>query len=130
MAGEASGDMHGASLVAAMTALDPELHFFGVGDKALAAHGVDILYHSNQLAVVGIVEVLTHWREIRAALNGLSRRLQDTPPSLLVLIDFPDFNLILAKRAKKTRHPDLLLYQPPGLGLAERSGADHRPAGG
>lgn len=112
VAGEASGDMHGAGLVAAMTALDPELRFFGVGDQALASQGVDLLYHSRQLAVVGIVEVLTHWREIRAALNGLSRRLKDTPPGLLILIDFPDFNLILAKRAKKLGIPVFYYISP------------------
>lgn len=112
VAGEASGDMHGAALVAAMKARDPHLHFFGVGDKALAAQGVDLLYHSRQLAVVGIVEILTHWREIRAALDGLSRGLRDTRPGLLILIDFPDFNLILAKRAKKLGIPVFYYVSP------------------
>lgn len=112
VAGEASGDMHGAALVAAMKALDPELHFSGVGDKALAVQGVDLLYHSHQIAVVGIVEVLTHWREIRAALNVLRRRLLERPPCLLILIDFPDFNLILAKRAKKLGIPVFYYISP------------------
>ena len=112
VAGEASGDMHGAGLVAAMTALDPDLHFCGVGDKALAAQGVDLLYHSRQLAVVGVVEVLSHWREIRAAFNGLSCRLRDTRPSLLILIDFPEFNLILARRAKKLGIPVFYYVSP------------------
>jgi len=112
VAGEASGDMHGAGLVAAMTALDPELHFSGVGDQALAAQGVEILYPSRQLAVVGIIEVLSHWREIRAALNGLTRQLKDKRPSLLILIDFPDFNLILAKRAKKLGIPIFYYISP------------------
>ena len=112
VAGEASGDMHGAGLVAAMSALDPDLHFFGVGDKALAAQGVDLLYHSRQLAVVGIVEVLTHWREIRAAFNGLCRRLRDTRPGLLILIDFPDFNLMLARRAKRLGIPVFYYVSP------------------
>lgn len=112
VAGEASGDMHGARLVAAMTALDPDLRFYGVGDRDLAAQGVDILYPASQLAVVGIVEVLAHWREIREALNGLSARLQACPPSLLILIDFPDFNLMLAKRAKKLGIPVFYYISP------------------
>lgn len=112
VAGEASGDMHGAALVAAMSSLDPALHFSGVGDKALAAQGVEILYPSRQLAVVGIIEVLSHWREIREALNGLTRRLHDKRPSLLILIDFPDFNLILAKRAKRLGIPIFYYISP------------------
>lgn len=112
VAGEASGDMHGAALVAAMSALNQEIHFSGVGDKALAAQGVEILYPARQLAVVGIIEVLSHWREIREALNGLTRQLQDKRPSLLILIDFPDFNLILAKRAKKLGIPIFYYISP------------------
>ncbi|MDD5759448.1 MAG: lipid-A-disaccharide synthase [Desulfobulbaceae bacterium] len=112
VAGEASGDMHGAALVAAMSFFKPDLHFSGVGDKALAAQGVEILYPSRQLAVVGIIEVLSHWREIRAALNGLTRQLRDKSPSLLILIDFPDFNLILARRAKKLGIPIFYYISP------------------
>ena len=112
VAGEASGDMHGAGLVAAMKRLDPTLRFFGVGDSALAAQGVEILYPARQLAVVGIVEVLSHWREIRAALVGLTNRLKARPPSLLILIDFPDFNLLLARRAKRLRIPIFYYISP------------------
>jgi lipid-A-disaccharide synthase len=120
VAGEASGDMHGASLVHAMTTLEPNLRFCGVGDQALAAQGVEILFPARQLAVVGLVEVLSHWREIRAALNGLTRRLRQRPPSLLILIDFPDFNLILARRAKKLNIP-IFYYVSPQV-WAWRSG--------
>jgi len=112
VAGEASGDMHGAALVAAMKNLDPSLRFVGIGDQALAGQGVDILYYSRQIAVVGIAEVLTHWRAIRAALNGLLRRLADDPPQLLILIDFPDFNLLLARQAKKLGIPVFYYISP------------------
>jgi len=112
VAGEASGDMHGAGLVAAMRDLDHNLHFSGIGDQALAAQGVDILYPAKQLAVVGLIEVFSHWREIRSALNGLTRRLHALRPALLILIDFPDFNLILAKRAKKLGIPILYYISP------------------
>lgn len=112
VAGEASGDMHGAALVAAMKGLDPNLHFLGIGDQALAGQGVNILYRSRTIAVVGIAEVLTHWRPIRDALSGLSRRLADNPPRLLILIDFPDFNLILARRAKKLGIPVFYYISP------------------
>lgn len=112
MAGEASGDMHGARLVTAMKALEPGLTFCGVGGKDLAACGVDILYHSSRLAVVGLVEVFSHLGDIRAALNGLTERLRQKRPSLLILIDFPDFNLILAKRAKRVGIPVFYYISP------------------
>ena len=112
VAGEASGDMHGAGLVRAMTALVPTLKFLGVGDQALAAQGVEILFPARQLAVVGLVEIFSHWREIRAALNGLTRRLKERPPSLLILIDFPDFNFILARRAKRLSIPIFYYISP------------------
>ena len=98
--GEASGDMHGARLVEAMRARRPELTFCGMGGPALAAAGVEILFDASRLAVVGVVEVLAHGKDILAARATLVRRLKRRP-TLLILIDYPDFNLLLAKKAKK-----------------------------
>ena len=100
VAGEASGDMHGAKLVAAMRERAPDIRVCGIGGPALAAQGVDILYDSSRLAVVGIVEVISHFRFIREAMQALEKRLREHPPRLLILIDYPDFNLILAKKAR------------------------------
>ena len=112
VAGEASGDLHGAGLVAAMRAQEPGLAFCGVGGEALARQGVEILYQAGQLAVVGIVEVFSHWRAIRAAMRGLASRLRERRPDLLILIDFPDFNLLLARRAKALGVPVFYYVSP------------------
>lgn len=112
VAGEASGDLHGAGLVAALRKHLPGLSVCGVGGPALAGQGVEILYDSSRLAVVGIVEVLSHLRFIRAAMAALERRLKERPPGLLILIDYPDFNLILAKKAKKLGIPVLYYISP------------------
>jgi lipid-A-disaccharide synthase len=112
VAGEASGDMHGAKLVAAMREQAPDLAVCGIGGPALAAQGVEILYDSAQLAVVGIVEVISHLGFIREAMHALEKRLREQPPRLLILIDYPDFNLILAKKAKQLGIPVFYYISP------------------
>jgi len=112
VAGEASGDMHGAKLVAAMREQVPNLAVCGIGGPALAVQGVEILYDSSRLAVVGIVEVISHFRFIREAMQALEKRLREQPPRLLILIDYPDFNLILAKKARRLGIPVFYYISP------------------
>ena len=112
VAGEVSGDMHGARLVAAIRRRWPEAEVCGIGGRALADQGVEILYDSSRLAVVGILEVVGHFRYIRQAMLALEKRLHEQPPHLLILIDYPDFNLILARKAKKLGIPVFYYISP------------------
>lgn len=112
VSGEASGDMHGAHLIAELRRADPTLTFFGMGGEAMRAAGVEIIYDAANLAVVGILEVLAHLRDIRAALTLLTERMRQEQPVLLILIDYPDFNFILAKRAKKLKIPVFYYISP------------------
>lgn len=112
VAGEASGDMHAAALVEAMRALRPQLHFCGMGGSELQAVGVELLCDAARLAVVGAVEVLSHLGDILRAHRTLVRRLQERRPALLILIDYPDFNLLLAARARKLGIPILYYISP------------------
>lgn len=112
VAGEASGDMHGAKLVEAMRRKDPDLLFCGVGGEALRQAGVEILYEAAKIAVVGIIEVFSHLRDIRHTLNGLIARVREQPPDLIILIDFPDFNLLFAKKVKKHGIPIFYYISP------------------
>ena len=112
VAGEASGDMHGASLVAAIRRRDPDVLFSGVGGAALAEQGMEILFDAAKLGVIGLLEVFRHLPEIRQALRILEQRLRQEKPDLLILIDFPDFNLILAKKAKKLKIPVFYYITP------------------
>lgn len=101
IAGEASGDLHGGKLVTEVKKRDSEIRFFGIGGNEMQKAGVDVLVDSAGLAVVGIVEVLVHRKVIFAALDKMKSILKDDPPDLLLLIDYPDFNLRLAKYAKE-----------------------------
>lgn len=113
VAGESSGDLHGSNLLRAAAELDPQLQFFGVGGDRMRAAGCRIVFPSDQLSVMGLVEVfgqlprlLARFRQLKAILRG------DERPDLLILIDFPDFNLRLAKVAKRLGIPVLYYISP------------------
>lgn len=111
--GEASGDLHGANLINAVTRLSPATRFFGVGGRRMAAAGCEILIPGEELAVMGIVEVVGHFPVIWRAFQQLKKVLAGSlKPDALVLIDFPDFNLRLAKHAKKAGIPVLYYVSP------------------
>ncbi len=112
IAGEASGDLHGARLVSAMLAKRPELSFSGMGGKELGAVGVDLFFDAKKIAVVGIAEVFSHLPDILAARKILKTALREERPALLILIDFPDFNFILARYAKKLGIPVFYYISP------------------
>lgn len=101
VAGEASGDIYGADLVNEVVSRDPLTRFFGIGGDRMREAGVDILVESSAMAVMGLVEVAKHFRVIASAYLKLRRILLDSPPDLLILIDYPGFNIRLAKAAKK-----------------------------
>ncbi len=112
IAGEASGDIHGAHLVRAMRALDPHLDFFGVGGNALRQAGVHLMVDNSQIAVVGISEALLKFKIILSALRIVKKGLNRLRPALLILIDFPDFNLHVATVAKKLGIPVMYYISP------------------
>ncbi|MCK5340634.1 MAG: lipid-A-disaccharide synthase [Desulfobulbaceae bacterium] len=112
VAGEASGDMHGARLVSAIKRISSGSTFSGIGGDALKAEGVELLCDASKIAVVGLLEVFGHLKDILGALRAMERRMRERPPALLILIDFPDFNLILAKKAKKLGIPVLYYISP------------------
>lgn len=112
MTGEASGDMHGANLIKAMKDIEPELSVCGMGGEALISQGMEPLYDAAKLSVVGLSEVFSHLGDIRAAQRILGRQLQIDRPGLLIIIDLPDFNLMLAKKAKKLGIPVFYYISP------------------
>ena len=101
VAGEASGDIYGADLVQKARTLDSGVDFFGIGGSRMREAGVTTLVDCSDLAVMGLVEVLKHFNVISSAFLKLKKILQHDPPDLLILIDYPGFNLRLAKVAKK-----------------------------
>jgi len=112
IAGEASGDMHGAHLVKAIRALNRELDFFGIGGNALRQAGVRVRVDNSQMAVVGISEALLKLKILMSALRVAKEDLRRIRPALLIVIDFPDFNLRVATAAKKLGIPVMYYISP------------------
>ena len=101
VAGEASGDLHGGNLVRAMRQIDPALSFYGVGGKRMRAAGVELLADAADMAVVGLTEVAFKLGMILRVMRRLKISLLEKKPDLVILIDYPDFNLPLARAARK-----------------------------
>jgi lipid-A-disaccharide synthase len=101
IAGEASGDMHGASLVREMLKIAPTLNFYGVGGKGLAEAGVKLLANVSEMAVVGLTEVISKLGKFIKVMNLIKKSLDDVRPDLVILIDFAGFNLRIAHAAHK-----------------------------
>jgi lipid-A-disaccharide synthase len=112
VAGEVSGDLHGSHLVEAIQRIEPEVQFFGVGGESLKRRGMKLLYPAYSLSVVGITEVFLKLGTILKALRGLKRSLDREKPNLVILIDFPEFNLRLAKMAHRRGIPVLYYISP------------------
>ena len=112
VAGEASGDLYGATLATEIRALAPDIRLLGMGGDRMREAGVETLVDANVMAVMGIVEVLGSLPVIVQGFTALKRRLLSDPPRLLILIDYPDFNLRLAKVAKKAGIQVLYFISP------------------
>jgi lipid-A-disaccharide synthase len=112
VAGEASGDLHGAAVVRECLVRNPNLHFSGLGGANLRDAGTDTVVDSSSIAVVGITEVLRHRHEIKAAFDGMYREIDERQPKLAILIDSPGFNFRLAKRLVAKKIPILYYISP------------------
>jgi lipid-A-disaccharide synthase len=112
VAGETSGDLHGTHLVEAIQRIDPGIRFSGIGGEGLKSVGMKILYHSQSLSVVGITEVFIRLGSVLKALWTLRESLRREKPDLVILIDFPDFNLQFARMAHRRKVPILYYISP------------------
>ena len=112
VAGEASGDLHGATLARALTSLEPGIALVGMGGSRMEAAGVRLLHGIDRAGVVGGTEVLGRLPALVRILRDLGHRLAELRPRALVLIDFPEFNLRLARRARAERIPVVYFMAP------------------
>jgi len=108
IAGEASGDLHGASLVRELKNLDSSLKIFGIGGDKMKAEGMELIYHIDKMAFLGFVEVIKHLPFIKKVQRDLIAEVKRRNVSEVVLIDYPGFNLSIAKKLKQLE-PELKL---------------------
>jgi len=100
VAGEASGDLHAANLFRQLKSLLPSVQGLGMGGVHMREAGIDLRYDSTGIAVIGAIEVIKHYTEIRRALGQMEALLRDERPDLLICVDYKEFNFRLAKKAK------------------------------
>jgi len=112
IAGEASGEAHAARMIAALKQHDKTINVRGIGGDKMREAGAEILVDFSELAVMGLVEVLKRYRQLKAIFNQMVEVLKTEQPDLLVLVDYPGFNLKLAKQAKKLGIPVLYYISP------------------
>jgi len=110
--GEASGDLHAAKLVRAMKEADPSLFFCGIGGSAMRKVGVRILMEAADVTAVGVTESLAKLPVILKGMALVRKLIQSLKPDLLILVDFPDFNLRVAPVARKLGVPVLYYIGP------------------
>ncbi|MDD5275674.1 MAG: lipid-A-disaccharide synthase [Methylovulum sp.] len=100
-AGEPSGDQHAANLFLEMKKSQPTIKGIGMGGTKMAEAGIGLRYDSANIAVIGVVEVIKHYREIRRALMLMQQLAVTEKPDLLICVDYKEFNFKLARFAKQ-----------------------------
>jgi lipid-A-disaccharide synthase len=119
-AGEPSGDLHGSALARALKARWPDAQLYGLGGPRMQREGVELLAGLDQLAVLGFAEIVRHLPYFIGLLRRMRRELEQRPPDLVIPIDYPGFNLRLARRARQAGVP-VLYYIAPQVWAWHRS---------
>ncbi len=112
VAGERSGDIYGAGLARALQARLPGLEVFGCGGDALRQAGADTVVDAHQLSLAGITEIISGIPRVYRAFHRLLEEVDHRKPQLAILIDFPDFNLRMARQLKKRKVPVVYFVSP------------------
>jgi lipid-A-disaccharide synthase len=112
VAGERSGDTLGAGLIGALGQLAPGASFFGIAGESMIAAGCEPWYHTEELSVMGLAEVLRHLPRLLRIRRTLIERLRDDPPDVFIGIDSPDFNLPVAATLRRSGVPTVQYVSP------------------
>ena len=128
IAGEASGDMHAAALIAQIRMRDPEAQFAGLGGDRMEAAGCRLYRHIRHMAFMGIAAVLSHWHEVKDNFRIARAALCQEKPDVLILIDYPSFNLRMAAFCRKHLPKTKIVYYIPPKVWAWKRRRIHRIA--
>lgn len=101
VAGEASGDLHASEVVREVKKLTPNLEMFGIGGDLLGREGMTLLHHASEMGIVGLFNVIRHLPMFRRVFKELMERIEAEKPDVVFLVDYPDFNLRVAKRCRE-----------------------------
>ncbi len=112
VAGESSGDQHAAKYITTHKNVNSNLEFSAIGQREIEKTGTEIIYNSEEISVVGIIEVVSKYNKIKNALKIAYRHIDERRPDLIILVDYVEFNLKIARYAKKN-NIKILFYIAP-----------------
>ena len=112
IAGEASGDLHGGPLIEALYKREPDLEIFGIGGNRMQSAGMTLLYHVQDVAFIGFAEIVKHLGTFKKIFDHLVNELKKQNPDLVILIDYPGFNLRFGKKASDLDFPVFYYIAP------------------
>jgi len=125
VAGEASGDLHASEVVRELKKLDPSLELFGIGGDLLRKEGMTLLHHASEMGIVGLFNVLRHLPMFRRVYNELLERIAREKPDAVFLVDYPEFNLRVARRCKEQLGLPVVYYISPQIWAWRRGRVRH-----
>ncbi len=112
IAGETSGDFHSSSLIRALKKINPGIEIAGIGGQRMREAGAKLLFDISELSIIGFTDVLANLRKIKKVFNSLLDAIDERPPDAIVLVDYPGFNLKLAREIKKRQIPVIYYISP------------------
>ncbi|HQP91951.1 MAG TPA: lipid-A-disaccharide synthase [Candidatus Omnitrophota bacterium] len=112
VAGEASGDLHASHLIQHLKNSMPDVKFYGLGGRNMKAAGADIVFDLTSIAVVGFFEILKHYSLFKKIFNDILEKTKVEKPDAAILVDYPGFNLRLAKELKNNGIPVIYFISP------------------
>ena len=123
IAGEPSGDQHASRLIRQYTEKNKNVIVDAFGQNELKKTGANMIYDTEKISVVGVIEVLSKINKISDALKIAKNHIKDTKPNLIILVDYVEFNLKIAKYARKLKYSCFILYCSTTLGLERKKSA-------
>jgi len=121
LTGEPSGDLHASHLVREIKQLNSRIYFSGIGGIQLENQNVDLFYNISKLSAMGVTEVLMQLKQIKKAFDLFKEKLKTAPPDLIILVDYPGFNLKAAQFAKDHYNIKILYYITPKVWAWKKS---------
>jgi lipid-A-disaccharide synthase len=112
LAGEVSGDMHAAGVIAELLKARPDIRVFGIGGQKLRQLGADLLYDTAQMSIMGIVDVVKHSGFLRRVIRDLKEAVHREKPFAALLVDYPGMNLMMARFLHKLGIPVIYYISP------------------
>lgn len=115
IAGEQSGDMHAGELLRKLNFLKSDLITSGIGGRSLQEQGMNILHHYSEINYIGFSSVIKNYNKIKSVFNDCKNYIKKAEPDVIILVDFPGFNLKIAKEIKSFYKGKIIYYISPQI---------------